>query len=184
MENEVWKDIGGYEGLYQVSNLGRVKSLERKVLRTSGKLMRVRERILKTYSCRGYVYVDICKNSIFKKCKIHRLVAVAFLPNPNNLPQVNHKNEILSDNRVDNLEWCTPKYNANYGTVRERISRKVRNHANTSIHILQFNLDGSFVKEWPSVREIERACVAKSPNVCQVCKGVYKTAKGFIWRYK
>lgn len=120
---EIWKDIEGYEGLYQVSNKGRVKSLNYK---RTGK-----EGILSSSpTSSGYLIVNLCKNKKQKPFYIHRLVAKAFLPNPNNLPQVNHKDENKENNTVYNLEWCTAKYNNNYGTHNERssISRKGKKH--------------------------------------------------------
>ena len=103
---EEWKDIIGYEGLYQVSNLGRV--------RRSGKILKG------GYNNKGYHTINLCKKGISKSFFVHRLVAIAFIPNPNNLPIVNHKDENPKNNCIENLEWCTYKYNANYGTARER----------------------------------------------------------------
>lgn len=109
MIKEVWKEIPGLPGYYQVSNLGRVVSLKHGVF------------YYKIYKYKtGYCYVCIER----KKYKVHRLVALAFIPNPDNLPQINHKNELKCDNRAENLEWCTAKYNVNYGTSIERRSRK------------------------------------------------------------
>ena len=112
---EIWKNIQGYEGLYQISNLGRVKSLHYN-----------KEKILKPnkYGA-GYYGVALSKNNKHKRYSIHRLVAIAFIPNPNNLPQVNHKDEDKTNNRVDNLEWCTNEYNMNYGTRNERANEKI-----------------------------------------------------------
>lgn len=111
---EVWKTIPYYSGAYQVSNLGRVKS-------SKGK----KEKVLKPHTnSSGYLQVGLSKSGKPKFVLIHRLVAQVFLPNPNNLPQINHKNEIKDDNRVKNLEWCAPKYNNNYGHHAERIAQK------------------------------------------------------------
>lgn len=121
-EQEVWKDIDEYKGLYQISNLGRVKSLKK----YAGKSLR-EEKILKTYKDKdGYIKVILCKNNKTRFLSIHRLLAEAFIPNPENLPQINHKDENKENNDIDNLEWCTCKYNINYGSRNERmlISRK------------------------------------------------------------
>ena len=107
---EEWRDIEGYEGLYQVSNLGNVKSLERKVWcsRGRGYYLSVPEKILDGYDYgHGYLYVQLSKDGKIKHCRINRLVAQAFLDNPSNLPEVNHKDKIRTNNRVDNLEWDT-----------------------------------------------------------------------------
>lgn len=109
MQNEIWKDIPGFPGYYQVSDQGRVATLKHGF------------RIYKPEKTKtGYYQVSIER----KRYKIHRLVALAFIPNPDGLPQINHKNEIKTDNRADNLEWCTCKYNVNYGTAIERRSKK------------------------------------------------------------
>ena len=115
MIEEIWKPIEGYEGLYEVSNLGRVRSLDRFYYRLhKGKVLSP------TKDRYGYLTVTLNCNGKSKTIKIHRLVAQAFLPNPDNLPQVNHKDEVKSNNCVDNLEWCSAKYNVNFGTRQER----------------------------------------------------------------
>lgn len=113
---EIWRDIKGYEGLYQVSNLGRVKSLERYVKGIYG-LRKVQQKIISITRIRtnGYMQVHLTKNGIAKTYQVHRLVAEAFIPNPHNLPIVNHKDENKINNCVWNLEWCTYSYNLTYG---------------------------------------------------------------------
>lgn len=124
MEEEIWKDVKGYEGLYQVSNLGRVCSLERQTYDTVRKYIRkVRKRILKQALPKlGYYSVQLTKNGKQKSFRVHVLVAAAFLPNPNNFPVINHKNAIKTDNRVENLEWCTYQHNSKEA-VRLRLNR-------------------------------------------------------------
>ena len=118
---EEWKSISGYEGLYEVSSYGRVKRLKISYIRKNGIMVHKPELILKpNYFSGGYFRVGMYKNKTFKYYLIHRLVAQAFLPNPDNLPEVNHKDEDKSNNRVDNLEWCDHKYNMNYGTLQQR----------------------------------------------------------------
>ena len=116
MQNEIWKDIPGYDGIYQVSNHGRVRSY-------TGH-HNVRERYLIVSKSRGYRSVFLCKNGTTKCYTIHRLVAILFVQNPHNYKCVNHKNEIKTDNRADNLEWCTQAYNNRYGTARKRGAEK------------------------------------------------------------
>ena len=164
---EVFKDIKGYEGLYQVSNLGNVKSLN---YNGTGK-----ERILK--SCvhkSGYLVVILYKDGKAKIHYVHRLVAEAFIDNPDNLPCVNHKNEDKTDNRVENLEFCSYQYNINYGTRNERISKIV----------VQYTLDGVFVEEYPSVSEAKRQLGYSQGNISECCLGKRKTAYGYKWKYK
>ena len=160
---EIWKDKKDYEGHYQVSNCGRVKSFR------FGK-----ERILKLikYKC-GYLYVNLYKNNIKKEYLVHRLVAEAFIDNTDNLPCVNHKDENKLNNNVDNLEWCTHEYNINYGTRTERCSKPV----------LQYTLDGEFIREWPSTRECGKSGFNQG-SVSACCRGKRKTHKGFLWEYK
>lgn len=115
--DEVWVDVTGYEGLYQVSNLGRVKSFGA----TSRQGWQLKERILKqTVEPKGYAKVGIRKDGKLKTVRVHRLVAEAFIPNPYEFPEVNHKDENKANNRVENLEWCSSKYNCRYGTKAKR----------------------------------------------------------------
>lgn len=121
---EKWKPIPGYEGLYEVSSYGRVRSLER-YKSNNGGLQLIKEKILKPHNTKkGYLTVQLCN----KKFTVHRLVAQAFIPNPDNLPMINHLDEDKTNNVADNLEWCDAKYNSNYGTSIERmINTKIEN---------------------------------------------------------
>ena len=164
---EIWKDKKDYEGLYQVSNWGRIKSIK------FGK-----EKILKLNKDKdSYLQVTLCKNNIKKVYKVHRLVAEAFLPNSDNLPQVNHKDEDKTNNNVENLEWCDSLYNVRYGTGIERRSKK------RSKPVLQYTLDGEFVREWPSIMECGRNGYSQG-NIWICCQGKRQTHKGFRWSYK
>lgn len=168
MENkEIWRDIEGYEGLYQVSSEGRVKSLK------YGK-----EKILKgSKNSWGYLLVNLHKEGKQKHYYIHRLVAQAFISNPDNLPEVNHKNEIKTDNRVENLEWCTNQYNINYGTHNKRMAKTL------SVPVLQFTKEGEFVCKWDSMIEVERELGFNSGNISNCCRGERKSVYGYKWRY-
>ena len=173
MENEVWKDIEGYEGHYQVSNLGRVKSLKR----GNDKIMSLRR-----YKG-GYLLVNLCKNGEMKTFTIHRLVGQAFLPNPNNLPQINHKDEDKTNNRVENLEWCSVKYNNSFGTRLQRVSVKMTNRK-LSKQVLQYSKDGEFVREWKSTHDVERNLGFNRGHISSCCLGKLKSAYRFVWKYK
>lgn len=177
MKKEYWKPVVGYEGLYEVSNWGRVKSVKRLVKSPRG-YRTVCERILKpTKDSHGYLCVSLHKEGKMKFVKIHRLVAEAFLDNTDNLPCVNHKDENPLNNVVSNLEWCTYKYNNNYGTARQRMAEK------QSKPVLQYDLECNFIKEWKSTRECKRNGFNQG-HIAACCRGERKTHKGFIWKYK
>lgn len=166
---EVWKDIKGYEGVYQISNFGRLKKYYKYTKQ---------EKIIKPMVCTNeYLVACLYKNAKQKKILIHRLVAESFIPNPDNLPCVNHKDETKTNNNVDNLEWCTYKYNANYGTVKER-------QRNTKcIAVSQYTINGEFIKTWRSGMEAERNLSILSECIGRCCKGKQQTAGGFVWKY-
>ena len=130
MQDEVWKDIPGYEGLYQVSNLGRVKSMSRQKKHSYNSVAQLKEKILTPINICGYHRVILRKNNKAHNKFIHRLVAEAFIDNINNYNEVNHKDENKTNNRVDNLEWCSHKYNINYGSgnikrsIKEKITKR------------------------------------------------------------
>lgn len=162
---EEWKDVKGYEGIYQVSNLGRIKSLKNNKIRKN-----VKDKI-------GYERIMLSKNNKIKLHYIHRLVAEAFIPNPNNLPQVNHKDEIKSNNIANNLEWCTQEYNNIYGnrikTVKEKLSKE----------IYQFDLNGKFIKKWDNINQIKSEMNINCCHIGDCCNNKRKKAYGYIWKY-
>lgn len=180
---ERWKPIKGYEGLYEVSDWGRVKSLKRTHKSKNNSKATIKEHFLKNSFDGRYSFVCLYKNNKQKRISVHRLVAEAFIPNPNNLPQINHINEDKSDNRACNLEFVTPKQNANHGTRNERISKSKRNNTYNTKTVIQYTLDGEFIKEWPSVMEIERVLNISNSNVCACCNGKYKSTHNFIFKY-
>lgn len=179
MNNEIWKTIEGYPN-YMVSNLGRVKSCKRTIMRNNGHPQTINEKILK--SCNdggsGYLRVNLYKEGKEKKYYIHRLVAQAFLDNPNNLSQVNHIDEDKTNNCVENLEYCDVSYNINYGTRNERVSKT------KSIPILQFTREMEFIKRWESATQVERELGIDQGNICMCCKGKIKTCGGYVWGYE
>lgn len=159
---EIWKDIDGLNGYYKVSNLGRVKSLERMVRSSFGRTRLVRERILKFGKDKdGYLFViPRIENETFP-LKAHRLVAKYFLDNPENKPQVNHKNGIKTDNRYNNLEWCTPKENADHSWKIGLSLHKGENHFNSSLCVETVKR----IREIKSKGEMTQVDMAKMFNV-------------------
>ena len=181
---EEWKDIEGYEGMYQVSNLGNVKSLERKVWNGRGCYKTVSEKILKAgNNSDGYLQVILCKDGKDKSYRVHRLVAEAFLENPNNLPEVNHISEDKTDNRVSNLEWVTSKYNVNYGTRNKRAAEANTNNPKLSKPVICIDKVSGLIVEFSSISEATRQTGTNQGNIAKCCKGKLKSAGGFYWMY-
>lgn len=176
---ENWKDIKGYEGLYQVSDRGRIKSLN---YNHTGK-----EKLLKpkTNRKKGYLNIALYKYGKTEYPSVHRLVAEAFIPNPDNLPQVNHKDENPTNNNVDNLEWCTAKYNLEYNNGQKRRACS-RTNGKLSKPIAQYTFEQpcELIKVWPSMSEIERQNGYSKSNILKCCQGKYIQAYGFIWKYQ
>lgn len=190
-EEDLWVNIPGFEGLYQVSSSGKVKSLARYAT-VNGVRKFVRERILKasTPDKAHYSIVGLCKDGKRKLYAVHRLVAETFIPNPDNLPEVNHKDQDKSNNSVENLEWCDRLHNGSWGTIKEKIATNQPNKK----AVVQCDLLGNEIATYESAGEAERKTGIKAANIRNCCRGlVYekdgysctvKKAGGYIWRYK
>ena len=186
-DGETFKDVPGYEGLYQCSSLGRVKSLERKIILYNGSLHPYRERFLKQGKKKdGYLIVVLYKDGITKCFPVHHLVMLTFVsPRPEGM-DIDHKNTIRVDNRLSNLHYCTRKENMNNCITKQKISEMMRRiRKRNARKIKQFNLDGTLVKCWDSPIEIERELKISRSNILICCKGLkgYRTAGGFKWSY-
>lgn len=165
---EIWKDIKDYEGLYQVSNLGRVKSLKRKYVLTD-------KILIPRIDTDGYALINLSNRNKKTTFKIHRLVAQAFIPNPKNLPEINHKDENKLNNKVENLEWCTAEYNNAYGTrhsMYKVLPQNQKNNPYTS-KVIQCIETGII---YPSISEAQRQTKCRI-NLKQ------KTSGGYHWKY-
>lgn len=186
---EVWRPVVGYEGYYIVSNLGRVKSVDR-IVHHSGMFSRAQkgnELVIRTSSTGHYSTVMLSKENKKKQAKVHRLVAMAFLDNPNNYQEINHKDENKQNNCVDNLEWCDRKYNENYGTKRQRCVahtdyKKIAMKKSKAVN--QMSLDGNIVKIWKSLTEINKELGFSQGNISMQCNGKHPNPLyGFLWRW-
>lgn len=166
---EVWKDIPGYEGLYQASTHGRIRSLSRNT--TNGKILK------QAKDSNGYLLVSLSKNGKVKKARVHQIIASTFLSNPQNMPIINHKSEVKTENQVWNLEWCTYSYNNSYGSHPVSVS------CANSKPVLQYDLQGNLIATHQSTIEIERKFGFDNGNIGKCCNGKYKSAYGYIWKY-
>ena len=175
---EVWKDVPNYIGLYEVSNLGNVKSLSRNALLSKHK------------NNRGYLSVSLYKKNVGKHYLVHRLVAQAFIDNPSNLPYVNHKDENPINNVVSNLEWCSQSYNVNYGSAQERLSlKKISKKRGLKIAQYRANI---LVKTYDSASQVQRELGYNTAPILNCCRGGYyrggkwvsvSQSYGFVWKF-
>lgn len=160
---EIWKPIKDFEGFYEVSNIGRVKNIRRNKVLVAGK------------DKDGYPQVLLCKNGERKCRKIHRLVAIAFIDNPNQYNCINHKDEIKSNNCVDNLEWCTIKYNNTYGTSQSRSAEK------RSIPVAQI-LNNEIIAIYKSAIEANKITGINYSKIRMCCRNERNKAGGYEWK--
>ena len=184
MANEIWKPIKGYEGFYEISNLGRIKRLKHTIIRSDGRKLTLPEKMLRLNPLKmnGYVYVGL-KGKTFK---VHRLVAETFVPNPLNLPLVNHIDENKTNNCASNLEWCDHKYNNNYGTKIERLHHSELGKKHMRYDVYQIDKEGNTVAIFPSIKEASRATGISYDGIrrCGHNHSGYKTAGGYYWELK
>ncbi len=163
---EIWRDIPRYEGLYKVSSVGNVKSVK------TGRLRKIQK------DRNGYRNIRLYKDGRYYTEMVHRLVAEAFIPNPKNLPEINHIDEVKWNNRVNNLEWCTRIYNMNYGSVGEKVSLAL------SKPVIQLDLKNGVVNRWKGARIAARKLGVSPTGIIKCCNGERKTNHGCKWKYE
>lgn len=179
---EVWKDVRGYEGLYEVSNFGNVRSLN---WRNEGI---VRNLYLKRHN-RGYLQVELANGNKKQMFLVHRLVAQAFIPNPYALPQINHIDEDKHNNSADNLEWCTQSQNMKAFQKTHNGCRAVKPRGNSKqslrnkYKIQQLTIDGKLVNTWDFAFEAKRKFNYNTTSIWECCEGKRKSAYGYKWQY-
>lgn len=167
---EIWSSINGYEGLYEVSSFGRVRSIKKG-----------REYILKQYITKqGYMNTILWKGNKMKNFRTHRLVAASFIPNYKNMPYVNHKDENRTNNNYLNLEWCTPKYNSNYGTSRKKCS--INNGCNRPV--LQLDFEGNVINEFYNISYAAKHTGVSQVLIAQCCRCEKVRGGDYLWCYK
>lgn len=195
MQDETFKPVKGYEDLYEISNYGKIKSLNKewKVLNYKSKeytSVKMKSKILKTsISHCGYEQIVLSKNGKATLKLVHRLVTEAFIPNPENLPCVNHKNGNKSDNYVENLEWCTYSYNEKHafkiGLSRSYLKGKYGKEHNLAKSIEQYDLQGNFIKTWDCISDAARELKIDNGRITKCCqhRKYCHSAGGFKWEY-
>lgn len=191
MIKEIWKDIQGYEGYYQISNLGNVKSLDRKIHFNKGFSIKKGQLLKPILTKKGYYKVELSKEQKGKRFYIHRLVALHFLINPFNKEQVNHKNGVKTDNKIENLEWCTNLENQRHaiknGLVNQeqRIQQAIKMGKINRKPIEQYTKRNDFIKRFNSIKEASDYTGISRRNICNCLSKNQpsKTAGGYIWKY-
>ena len=192
LPNEEWRDVIGYEGLYQVSNLGRVKSI--------GTINNYRRLKILSPQINGRKYLQVClfdEQSKRKVKLVHQLVAQSFIDNPNGYKCIDHINTIKTDNRVENIRWCDYKMNMNNPITKNKVDKirssiclqdwyidKQRYSQSNSKKVLQYNLNGVFIKEWRTISEAARAHNTSVQAISRCCNGIVKTSMNYIWKFK
>lgn len=192
MEQEIWKDIEGYEGKYQVSNCGRVKSLGRFVEKKGQLPAYLRERILSPHILKGYKMVCLYSNNKGKTFSVHRLIANAFIPNPNNLPHIDHINTIRTDNRIENLRWVNRSMNMMNEITHKKRSEywkeKTKKGGNVWVErkkrkVIALDEKYNIVHTFNTITEAATFINRNHANICVACKDINKTCKGLHWQY-
>lgn len=180
---EDWKFIPGFGNLYVISTLGRIVRLNMSYKQGGRVYKRACKLVSQRIGNNGYYTVTLSKDGRFSPCYVHRLIAIAFIPNPNNLPYINHKDEDKLNNSIDNLEWCTTRYNCNYGTRNFRMRKALVNDTKTGKPVIQLSKTGAIITTYKSISEAARKTGIHDSTICRCCSGVIKSGRKFRWMY-
>lgn len=185
---EIWKDIADYEGYYQVSNLGNVRSCDRKIYSKNGNPLTPytirKSQIIRPNTSGLYNQVGLHKDGHMKNCTVHRLVAETFIENPRSVRYVNHIDGNKKNNHVDNLEWVTHSENKKHA-FKIGLQKPLRGSKSPSSKVvLQYDLDGNLIKRWVCMKEAARSIGCLYQEISRVCRHERKTGQGFVWRYE
>lgn len=186
-ENEMWKDIPGYESLYKINNIGIVKSLERFVNNGHKDILK-KEKIRKNHKNKdGYLFIRLSKNGITKGYSVHRLVAQAFIPNPNNYPEINHIDGNKLNNAISNLEWCNRTKNVRHsfelGLNKGGMYGKYGKNHHSSKKVAQYDLNNNFISSFESATDSSQRTKVDLSSISKCCLDKQKTAGGYKWKY-
>lgn len=182
---EIWKDIPEFINYYQASNMGRIRSLDRVVKSCFNSFQIKKGKVLKPVANHnGYLRISLSKNGKRTQKFVSNLVWITFKGQIPKGMQVNHINQIVTDNRLANLNLLSPKENCNWKNHNIRLSKALTNRKDQSKPVLQYDLDGNFIKEWLSTKDVERNTGFANTNISSCCKGKYKQSYGYIWKYK
>ena len=184
---EIWKDVVGYEGLYRVSNYGNILSVARyRTIDKTKVTYFVKERLLRCgYNKKGYKMFGLTKDKKLNSYSVHRLVAIAFIPNPENKPQVNHINGIKTDNGLENLEWCTNMENMTHAIANGLMDTNKRKNNHFSLPVNQIDNEGNIINIFPSSKEAERQTGINHSCICAAIYGkrFVRQAGGYKWAF-
>ena len=180
-KDSIFKPIKGFENMYEISNYGIIKSVDRNIICKDGQIKPIKSRYIRPAdNGSGYKFVYLWKDNKQHRYYVHRLVDETFIPNPDNLPEINHIDNNKNNNHVNNLEWCSYGQNIKHAY---KTGLKVATSNHLKRKILQYDKNMNFIKEWECTKDVQRSLGIYHSNISVCCEGRQKTAGGYIWRY-